>query len=105
MRLSRVPGINVVGMAGDSRQGIAQVRTLRPDVVLLEPKSNDGRGMEALRTIRAESPSVRVIALTSYLDDFERQVALNAGAEDYLLKDIDSNRLAEAILGHSMAEP
>ena len=97
-RLNRVPGIQVVGTAGDGAAGLAQARAACPDVVLLEPKLPDGQGLDVLRAIRAEQPGARVIVLTSYLDDFERRVALKAGAERYLLKDIDSEKLADVIL-------
>jgi DNA-binding NarL/FixJ family response regulator len=97
-RLGRVTGIEVLGVAGGSQQGIAQTRSLRPDVVLLEPKLPDGQGLHVLRAIRADSPSTRVIVLTSYVDDLEQQAALRAGAERYLLKDIDSEKLVEVIL-------
>lgn len=98
-RLSRVPGLQVVGTAGSSAEGIAHARALSPDVVLLEPKMGDGRGLDTLRALRAEQPAARVIILTSYLDEFERQAALRLGAERYLLKDIGSQKLVEAILG------
>lgn len=98
-RLSRVPGVYVVGSASRCREAMAQIRAIHPDVVLLEPKIADCQGMDTLRAIRAELPDTRVILLTSYLDDFERQVALKAGAQAYLLKDIDSSQLAGVILG------
>ena len=98
-RLNRAPGIQVVGGASASQEGILQARTLRPDVVLLEPKLVDGHGLDALPAIRADNPSTRVIILTSYVDDFELEVAMRLGAERYLLKDIDSQRLADTILG------
>jgi len=98
-RLDRVPGIQVVGAAGAGHEGILQARHIHPDVVLLEPKLADGRGLDALRAIRADSPSTRVIILTSYVDDFELEVAMRLGAERYLLKDLDSQRLTDVILG------
>jgi len=100
-RLSRVTGITVLGMVGSSREGIAQSRALHPDVVLLEPKLSDGRGLDVLRAIRANNPSTRVIVLTSYEDDLEQRAALKAGAECYLLKDIDTEKLVEVILGQT----
>jgi len=97
-RLERVPGLHVVGSAGSSQDGIARIHATRPDVVLLELKLADGRGMEMLRTVRADLPDTRVLILTSYLDEFERQVALKAGADEYMLKDIDTEKLTQAIL-------
>ena len=104
-RLSRVPGIHVVGSAGTSLDGVTLIGATRPDVVLIDPKLADGGGLDALRRIRAENPFVRVIVLTSYLDDFERQVALKLGVERYLLKNIDSQGLVEVILSHSGMPP
>lgn len=100
-RLSQAPGIQVVGAASASQEGILQCCTLRPDVVLLEPKLVEGHGLDALPAIRADNPSTRVIILTSYVDDFELEVAMLLGAERYLLKDVDSQRLAEVILGQN----
>ena len=97
-RLSRVPGIHVVGSTGNSRDGVAELCAARPDVVLLELKLADGRGFDTLRAIRASCPFIRVIVVTSYLDDLERQVAMKLGAERYLLKDIDTQKLADVIL-------
>ena len=104
-RLSRVPGIHVVGSAGTSLDGVRLIGVTQPDVVLIDPKLADGGGLDALRRIRTENPFVRVIVLTSYLDDFERQVALKLGAERYLLKNIDSQGLAEVILSHDSLPP
>jgi len=99
-RLNQIPDIRVVGTAADGQEGIAQVRACSPDVVLLEPKLPHGDGLEVLRAIRTGSPSSRVIVLTSYLDEFEAQTMKKAGAERYLLKDIDTTKLAGVILGH-----
>lgn len=98
-RLAHVKGIRVLGTAGTGQDGIDQTHALRPDVVLLEPKLSDGKGLDVLRAIRADNPSARIIILTSYLDELEQQVTMKDGAEHYLLKDIDSARLAEVILG------
>lgn len=98
-RLNRVPGVQVVGCAATSRDGVMQTRRLHPDVVLLEPKLADGHGLEALPAIRTEHPATRVIILTTHVDDFELEVAMRLGAERYLLKNLDAYRLTDLILG------
>lgn len=103
-RLGRVPGIHVVGCAATSHEGLIQIRALHPDVVLLEPKLADGHGLDVLPAIRADHPATRVIVLTSYVDDFELEQAMRLGAERYLLKDIDSQRLVDVILGLNGAQ-
>ena len=96
-RLSQAPEIELVGSAGSTEEGLQAVRTLSPDVVLLEIKMADGSGLDACRRITEAASSVNVIVLTSYMDEAERQAAFQAGASCYVLKDIDSQRLIRAI--------
>lgn len=96
-RLSHAPEIELVGAAGSAEEGMEAVRTLAPDVVLLEIKMADGSGLDACRRIVEAAPSSHVIVLTSYMDEAERQAAFRAGAASYVLKDIDSQRLIRAI--------
>jgi two-component system response regulator DevR len=96
-RLSHAPEIELVGSTGSTEEGMEAVLALAPDVVLLEIKLADGSGLEACRRIVQVAPSSRVIVLTSYMDEAERQSAFQAGAASYVLKDIDSQRLIRAI--------
>ena len=95
--LGHAPEIDLVGSAGSTAEGLQAVRALSPDVVLLEIKLADGSGLDACRRILEVAPSTRVIILTSYMDESERQAAFQAGAASYVLKDIDSQRLIRAI--------
>ena len=94
-RLSVAPELEVVASAWSFEQGLEEIRTWRPDVVLLELKGRSRYGLDPIGTIfRAMSGlPVGVIILTSYQDELERAVALQAGAQRYLLKDIDSELL------------
>jgi DNA-binding NarL/FixJ family response regulator len=96
-RLSHAPEIEIVGSAGSSEEGIQAALALAPDVVLLEIKMADGKGLDTCRRITQSSSSTDVIILTSYVDEAERQAAFQAGASSYVLKDIDSQRLIRAI--------
>jgi DNA-binding NarL/FixJ family response regulator len=66
-------------------------------------------GIAATRRLRAEQPEVRVLALTTFDDDEDVFEALRAGALGYLLKDVSSDRLVEAVLaaarGESVLQP
>ena len=94
-RLSAVPELEVVATAWSFEQGLEALRAWQPDVVLLELKGRSRYGLDPIGTIfRAMSGlPVGVIVLTSYQDDLERAIALQAGAQRYLLKDIDSDLL------------
>ena len=96
-RLSHAPVIELVGSTGSSEQGVQAALELEPDIVLLEIKMADGRGLDTCRQITQANPSTAVIILTSYIDEDERQAAFQAGASSYVLKDIDSQRLISAI--------
>ena len=98
-RLAKAPGLEVVASASSFERGLQKVRHFAPAIVLLELKGRSQYGLDPVGAIsRAVSGRpVGVIVLTSYPDKFERAVALQAGAQRYLLKDIDSERLIAEI--------
>lgn len=91
------PGFRVVGEAGTAAEAVAMARQARPDVILMDVRLPDGSGIEACRKIKAESPEARVVMLTSYSDEEAIVGAVMAGANGYLLKQADSERLTQAI--------
>ena len=92
-RLGRLPGVLVVGDGSGTDEDLCQVRALRPDVVIIESKRADGRGLEIIDAIVRSRLGTHVIVLTSYPGEWERWAVLRAGAERYLLKDIGSEEL------------
>ncbi len=89
--------IEVVGEAGNGSDALLRARELAPDVVLMDLRMPVLDGIAATRRLRAELPTARVIALTTFDDDEDVFAALRAGAVGYLLKDVSSTRLVEAI--------
>ncbi|MFD9405982.1 response regulator [Streptomyces sp. NPDC059989] len=90
-------GIDVVGVAADGLEAVAEVRRLRPDVVLLDIRMPNLDGLEAARRILAEFPGTRVIMLTTFDLDTYVYAALAAGASGFLLKDVTPEHLANAV--------
>jgi len=97
VRLCSASGILVVGETADAEDGLLEVQALRPDVVLVETKRADGRGLEIVSWIAQCGLSAKVVVLTSYPSEWERWAAQRAGASLYLLKDIGSPSLVEQI--------
>jgi len=101
--------VEVVGEAADGDEALRRVAALSPDVVLMDLRMPVLDGIAATRRLRAERPDVRVIALTTFDDDEDVFAALRAGAVGYLLKDVSSQRLVEAIgaaaRGESVLQP
>jgi two-component system nitrate/nitrite response regulator NarL len=96
-RLSSAPDMRVVGETGEAEEAIQQLRRLRADIVLIESKRADGRGLEIISWIAQGRLAGAVIVLTSYPSEWERWAAHRAGATHYLLKDIDSPVLIDQI--------
>jgi len=90
-------GIAVVGEAGDGAEALATVRSLAPDVVLLDLVMPGMDGVAAIARLTEESPDTKVLVLTSFPDDDKLLAAVRAGAAGYLLKDVAPAELVEAV--------
>ncbi len=103
-RLGAVPSMTVVDAMSDFSEGLHSVGKLQPDVILLGLKVkgksrrrrrdlDPGKAVDMLKA----SSTASVIVLTTYLDEAERERALSAGAQRYLLKQIDTAHLVSEI--------
>jgi two-component system, NarL family, response regulator LiaR len=89
--------LELAGEAPGGAEAVGMCRDLRPDVVLMDLVMPGMDGASATAAIRAECPSVQVIALTSFPEEDLVQNALKAGAIGYLLKNVTAEELAAAI--------
>ncbi len=107
--LKNIPGITLVGTAGDVREALALCATARPDVVLLDIRLPDGTGIDACRQLLRDHDALRVLFLTSSAEQDVVDAAIRAGAHGYLLKEINSAALIRAIrdvaAGNSILDP
>ena len=107
--LGSSPGLVVVGEASDGREAVELVRSLAPDVVLMDLSMPVLDGVEATRQVLVERPATHVVVLTSFSDRERVSDALAAGAVGYLLKDCDPRDLLAAVrsaaAGHAPLDP
>ncbi len=107
--LARFPAIEVVGQAGSVATALAETKRLSPDLILMDIRLGDGTGLDACRQIQKLPIETRVLILTSFADDSLVAEAIAAGADGYLLKEIDSAGLVNAIervaQGQSILDP
>ena len=89
--------IEVVGEASNGLEAVEQARQLLPDVVLMDLVMPRMDGIEATRSIRAISPSTKVVVLTSFTEDEKVFPSIKAGALGYLLKNVSPTELVSAI--------
>ncbi len=95
--LSVQPGFEVVGEAGNGEEAIRLCLLHKPAVVLMDLRMPVMDGVTATRRIHESLPHVKVIVLTTFDDDELVFDGLRAGAVGYLLKDVSSEKLFEAI--------
>ena len=89
--------IEIVGEAGNGREGVEAVGRIRPDVVLMDLLMPELDGIAATEAIKARYPDVEVVALTSFVEEARVTAALEAGASGFILKDADADDVADAI--------
>ena len=99
----------VVGESGSAKEAERIIPALRPHVAVLDARLPDGSGIDVCRSIRSRDPSIRGVILTSYDDDEALFAAIMAGASGYVLKQIRSNDLVDAVrrvaAGQSLLDP
>ena len=102
--LSLHEDLEVVGEAGNGLEALAAADALRPDVVLMDLRMPVLDGVAATRRLLAAHPTTRVIVVTTFDDDELVFDGLRAGAVGYLLKDVSSDKLVEAIRAAARGE-
>lgn len=107
--LTRNPAIVVVGEADSVASAESELLRLKPDLVLLDVRLPDGDGFTLCRKVQALNLDTRVLILTSSADDDTVYESMKAGADGYLLKEIDADKLVRAIIdvfaGLSIIDP
>jgi len=102
-------GFQVVGEAGTMASAVADALKLKPNVILMDVRLPDGNGIEACRAIRTTHPDTRVLFLTSFADDDAVLATILAGADGFLLKEVSSEQLIDAVKtvasGQSILDP
>ena len=96
--LLEVHDVQVAGMAADGQQAVVLARTLKPDVILMDIRMPRCDGLTAIRLIKAESPEMKIVVLTTSTDDQDLFEAVKSGACGYLLKSINADTLIEALI-------
>jgi DNA-binding NarL/FixJ family response regulator len=95
--LERQQDLVLVGEAGSAEEAVEMASALRPDVVVMDIRLAGRSGIDACEDITGALPETRVLMLTSYAEDDLLVQAIAAGAAGYVLKQVGSEKLIEAI--------
>lgn len=101
--------LEVCGEAATLKEAIVMTINTNPDVILLDFKLPDGDGVSGCISIKSLFPDIKIIILTAYAEDNIVMETIRAGADGYLLKNIESEELIKNILcvydGESVLDP
>lgn len=103
--LVRAWGHEVVGQAADGAEAIRLAAELHPELVLMDVRMPTLTGIEATRRIKAEQPEVAIVMLTVSEDEDDLFAAIKAGAQGYLLKNLESRQLRSMLEAVRRGEP
>ena len=103
--LSTQSDIEVVGEGASGKEAIAKAHELKPDLILMDLLMEDMDGVEATTQIKKDLPQIKVLMLTSFIEDKEVYRALDAGVDSYILKTTSAKDIADAVRKTSRGEP
>jgi len=95
--LEREEDIEVIGEAGDGEEAVKLIEQLRPDVAIIDVSMPKMTGVEVTRKVKPICPATAILILSAYDDDEYVFALLEAGAAGYLLKDMDSKEVVQAV--------
>ena len=94
--------IRLVGQTGDGHEALKAVERLRPDTVILDIRLPGSSGIEVLKQIKARYPQIQVIMLTNYDHAVYRQQCRRLGADHFLNKTREFEKIVTAIMNEPM---
>ena len=95
--LAREPDIEVVASAANAEEAVTEFKRHKPDVTLMDLRLGERNGIDAIKEIRRDYPTARIVVLTMYQGDEDIHRAMSAGAATYLLKDALSDDLIRVV--------
>ncbi|MCL9783213.1 response regulator [Vibrio sp. S4M6] len=93
--LEEEPRFEVVGSVGNGLDAIAEANELLPDLIVLDLNMKGMSGVDTLRALRSEGSKAAIVVLTVSDNAFDIEAALEVGADGYLLKDTEPDRLIQ----------
>jgi DNA-binding NarL/FixJ family response regulator len=100
--LNAEPDILVVAESGDGQDALEMLKTVQPDVVLMDVNLPNLNGLQITQQIKNDYPHIHVIILTAYDDEEQIYHAIRIGASAYFPKDVAPSQLLDTV--HTVAQ-
>lgn len=97
LRLQAQPGIEVVGAAATQDEGLKLVKTLKPDLAIVDLSLESGDGLALLQQIRVHCPQTKTLAVSGFQESLYAERCMRAGAAGYLNKQESNQNLVDAV--------
>ena len=94
---SDYPEMEVIGEAVNGKEAVEKAKLIKPDIILMDIGLSDISGIEATKQILENNSNIKVIMLTSHINEEELNASLTAGANAYVIKDISTEYLMNVI--------
>lgn len=89
--------LEVCGQAADGREAMAQIKTLKPDLVTIDITLPDSTGLELMKNIKAQYPDIPLLVISMHDEALYAERVLRAGARGYIMKQEATEKVVEAI--------
>lgn len=90
-------GFEVVGEAINGKEGCELFKKISPDVVLMDITMPEMNGLEALKIIKEDNPEAKIIIISAAGQDDNKIAAIKAGAEDFITKPYEDQKIIDSI--------
>lgn len=97
--LEQDSGLEVVALAENGREAFEKSRVYEPDVVLMDMRMPEFDGAYGIQKLKENRPEIRVLVLTTFDDEETIERALSSGADGYILKEMEDERVIAAVKG------
>ena len=94
---SDYPEMEVIGEAQNGKETVEKAKLIKPDIILMDIGMPDISGIEATKQILENNNNIKIIILTSHINEDELKASLTAGANAYVIKDISTDFLMSVI--------
>jgi DNA-binding NarL/FixJ family response regulator len=95
--LNAEPDIEIVAESGDGQEALDMLKSVHPDVVLMDVNLPGLNGLQVTQKLKSDCPDINVIILTAYDDEEQIYRAIRIGASAYFPKDIAPSRLLDTV--------